>query len=64
MKIGETNLFGVGIQGDRIVAHASVFGARVSLTREEAANLAAWLLVLSFCPKEDFDRLVEAIEST
>ena len=60
MKIDEGNLFGVGRRGNDVVQ----MRAKSPLSPEEAANLAAWLLVLSGCPKADFDKAVKAIEST
>lgn len=60
MNIEVGNLFGVGVRGLDVVQTR----AKSPLSPEEAANLAAWLLVMSGCPKEDFDKMVRAIEST
>ena len=60
MNVEIGNLFGVGVRGSDVVQ----MRGKSPLTPEEAANLAAWLLVLSGCPKADFDKAVKAIEST
>ena len=50
----------VGVRGDHIVSPLRGF----ELTRDEALNMAAWIVVLADPVGDDFNRLREAIEQT
>ena len=56
------NLFMVGsVQDDSAVIQVDVF--RRPLRKEEAMNLAAWLVFCCGCTDEDFKQVVDAIRA-
>ena len=55
------NLFAVGVQGDNVV----ILKPKTRLTKDEALNLAAWLVVLSrFDFEKEFLPLLHKVENS
>lgn len=53
-----SNQFAVGVRGDYVVITRVPIG---QLTKPEAVNLAAWLMVLADPEGKEFSRVVEGI---
>lgn len=62
MEKDTTNRYVVGMRGDGRTIVSVVLNR--AFTREEATNLAAWLLVMSGVDRAEFMALVDAIEAT
>lgn len=55
------NKFMVAVQGDGVRIMLPPAGL---IPKEDAMLLAAWLVALSFCDREDFMRVLDAVENT
>lgn len=55
------NKFAVGVQGDKITVFNIVGPARIS--KDEALNLAAWLVSLADPVGDQFPKWLEAVQS-
>lgn len=60
MPLDTINRFGVGVRGDRI----TIMAAQHELSKAEALNLAAWLVVLADPSGRDFIDLYNAVKGT
>ena len=54
------NTFKVGKQGNYVVILRTLGSGK--LTERDALNLAAWIVAV--CPEHDFQKLLEAVQST
>lgn len=61
MDIDTTNRFAVGLRGDDEII---VLRLGQRLTREDALNLAAYLVAVADSSRKDFDRLLAAVLAT
>jgi hypothetical protein len=59
-KIDTTNKFVVCVKRD----HVAILNPPTFMTKEEALNLAAYLVTLSFASREEFLAVLDAVEST
>ncbi len=57
--IDTSNRFFVGAKGARTVVIAPLG----DMTRDDVMNVCAWLLTTAMVKREDFDRVLEAVEN-
>lgn len=61
MKPDTINRFMVGSRGDRVVI---VLPPIMSISKEDAVNLAAWLVVMSDISRDDWEKFLTEIENS
>lgn len=61
MKPDTMNKFMVGSRGDRVVVVLPPFS---SISKEDAVNLAAWLVVMSDVSRDDWEKFLTEIENS
>ena len=59
-KEAPINEFAVSIRGDEIV----IIALRASMSKERALGLAAWLVAMAGGDREEFEAVLDAVEST